>query len=34
VVPGTDWAIGISARGLSIPQIARIRLAQAVRDLG
>ncbi|MFB4271813.1 IclR family transcriptional regulator [Nonomuraea sp. GTA35] len=34
VVPGTDWAIGISARGLSIPQIARIRLAQAVQDLG
>ncbi len=34
VVPGTEWAIGISARGLSIPQIARIRLAEAVRDLG
>ncbi|MGR6916922.1 IclR family transcriptional regulator [[Actinomadura] parvosata] len=34
VVPGTDWAIGISTRGLSIPAIARIRLAQAVRDLG
>ncbi|GAA4961899.1 DNA-binding IclR family transcriptional regulator [Nonomuraea thailandensis] len=34
VVPGTDWAIGISTRGLSIPAIARIRLAQAVQDLG
>ncbi|MGP4104866.1 IclR family transcriptional regulator [Nonomuraea sp. KM90] len=33
IVPGTQWAIGISARGLSIPQIARIRLAEAVRDL-
>ncbi|MFC5835185.1 IclR family transcriptional regulator [Nonomuraea insulae] len=33
VVPGTKWAIGISARGLSIPQIARIRLAEALRDL-
>ncbi|MGW4800173.1 IclR family transcriptional regulator [Nonomuraea sp. NPDC004297] len=33
VVPGTGWAVGISARGLSIPQIARIRLAEAVREL-
>ncbi|MEV0618616.1 helix-turn-helix domain-containing protein [Nonomuraea sp. NPDC050404] len=33
VVPGTEWAIGISARGLSIPAIARIRLAEAIRDL-
>ncbi|GAA3698919.1 IclR family transcriptional regulator C-terminal domain-containing protein [Nonomuraea antimicrobica] len=33
VVPGTQWAIGISARGLTVPELARARLAEAVRDL-
>ncbi|GAA1667669.1 IclR family transcriptional regulator C-terminal domain-containing protein [Nonomuraea maheshkhaliensis] len=33
VVPGTQWAIGISARGLSIPALARARLREALRDL-
>jgi DNA-binding IclR family transcriptional regulator len=33
VVPGTSWAVGISARGLSVPARARARLAEAARDL-
>ncbi|MEU8360409.1 helix-turn-helix domain-containing protein [Nonomuraea sp. NPDC048882] len=33
VVPGTQWAIGISTRGLSIPALARARLREALRDL-
>lgn len=33
VVPGTQWALGISTRGLSIPPLAEARLADAVRDL-
>ncbi|MFG1708960.1 IclR family transcriptional regulator [Nonomuraea sp. M3C6] len=33
VVPGTQWALGISTRGLAIPQLAAARLATAVRDL-
>ncbi|WP_433430027.1 IclR family transcriptional regulator [Nonomuraea sp. CA-141351] len=32
-VPGTQWAIGISARGLAIPPAASAHLALAVRDL-
>ncbi|SDM19516.1 IclR family transcriptional regulator [Nonomuraea jiangxiensis] len=33
VVPGTQWAVGISTRGLSIPRPAATRLAAAIRDL-
>ncbi|MEO3870142.1 helix-turn-helix domain-containing protein [Nonomuraea sp. B12E4] len=33
VVPGTQWAVGISTRGLAIPQPAAARLAAAIRDL-
>ncbi|MET9244283.1 helix-turn-helix domain-containing protein [Nonomuraea sp. NPDC003709] len=33
VVPGTQWAIGISARGLTVPTPATAHLALAVRDL-
>ncbi|TDD32301.1 IclR family transcriptional regulator [Nonomuraea terrae] len=33
VVPGTQGAIGLSARGLRVPRTASTRLAEAVRDL-
>ncbi|MEV4804539.1 helix-turn-helix domain-containing protein [Nonomuraea sp. NPDC049421] len=33
VVPGTSWAIGISAHGLTVPARARARLEEAVGDL-
>ncbi|SEG91035.1 DNA-binding transcriptional regulator, IclR family [Nonomuraea solani] len=33
IVPGTQWAIGFSTRGLAIPAAATARLEAAIRDL-